>query len=309
MIWTDTLQLSVLLSGLAGAVWVIVQRVDGGVSGILSAAEATGKLRFFDFSAGLTGEVTFWGGLIGGGFLMLGQYGVDQAELQRFLTTSSIRKSRMAVVSSMAAGVMLGFLLFFIGTALHVFYSQRPDLGSLLTTPDRAFPKFIIEELPAGLKGLVVAGVFAASMSTISSVLNSLATVSVSDVYQRLTGRQVSVPGARWMTLGFGLIGTAVALNAERFGTILVATSKLTNFFGGTLIGTFMLVKRANGNGAFLGAVCGFVSVLLVSSLTDVSWMWYGVFAAMVSFGTGAVLSSCFDSPLPKDGLVWRRRW
>jgi len=311
VIWTDTMQLVVLLGGLTFSAWLLAARIVGGLSGFLHAASDAGKLRFFDFSSSLVSEVTLWGGLVGGLFFMLSQYGVDQSELQRFLTTSSVRRSRMAVISAMLAGVAVGFLLFFIGAALFVFYSQNPAKGGLGINPDRAFPKFIIEELPSGVTGLVIAGVFAASMSTISAVLNSLTTVALSDLYHCFTARQATVAGARRVTFGFGLLCTLIALFAGRFGTILAATAKLTNFFGGTLVGVFllgMLVNRANGWGAFLGALSGFGSVMVISFVTPVSWMWYGALSAIIAFASGALFSLLFAPPAGEriDGLTIR---
>jgi len=300
VIWTDSLQLFVLLGGLAVSAAVMVARIDGGLPAVFTLASDAGKLRFFDFSPSLTTELTFWAGLIGGGFLMVSQYGVDQAELQRFLTTPSARTSQAAVVSSMLAGAAIGFFLFFIGAALFVFYTQNPEKGGLAAHPDRVFPKFIIEELPPGLTGLVIAGVFSASMSTISSVLNSLTTVTLNDLHRRFASRPASVRAARLVTIAYGFLCTAVALYAGRFGTILVATSKLTSFFGGTLVGVFLLgitSRSANGWGAFLGALTGFTGVFLLSALTTVSWMWYGAFSAVLAYLSGALFSRFFARP------------
>ena len=120
VIWTDTLQLFVLLGGLAVSIYALGAKLDGGIWQVLTRASAAGKLRFFDFSTSFETEFTIWGGLIGGTFFMVSQYGVDQAEIQRFLTTSSVRKSQMAVLSSMLAATVVGLLLFLVGSALFV---------------------------------------------------------------------------------------------------------------------------------------------------------------------------------------------
>ncbi len=310
VIWTDAMQLIVLSGALIVAFAIVVGRIDGGAAGFLAQASAHGKLRFFDFSTSLEREVTVWGGLFGGLVLTLGQYGVDQAELQRFLTTSSIRKSRMALVGAMLCAAAMGFLLFFVGAALYVFYAQHPARGGLGMNPDRVFPRFIVEELPSGVSGLVVAGVFAASMSTISGVLNSLTTVTLSDLYQRLRGRAASLGSARWVTAAFGVLCTVVALNAHRFGTILAATSAISSFFGGTLVGVFLLGilnRRATGWGAFLGAAAAFAGVSVVSAATRVSWMWYGLISGGMAFVLGSALSLLSPPPPPEKtrGLIY----
>jgi len=303
VIWTDTLQLVVLLGSLVGSLALLVHHIGGGMTGFIEQASAYGKLRFLDLSFSLESEVTLWGGLFGGLVLTLGQYGVDQAELQRFLTTSSIRKSRFAMLSAMICAAALGFLLFLVGAALFVFYAQNPAKGGMGMNPDRVFPKFIIEELPAGMTGLVIAGVFAASMSTISAVLNSLTTVTLSDFYTRLGRRQASLRTARWVTLAFGVVCTGVALYAQNFGTILAATSKISSFFGGTLVGIFllgMLNRRATGSGAFMGALVAFAGVAVVSVMTPISWMWYGLISAVIAFVMGWALSLLFPAPAPE---------
>ena len=312
VIWTDTLQLVLLLGGLVAAFYMIVTQVDGGVAGVLQVANSQNKLRFFDFSFTILNTVTFWGGLMGGAFFMLSQYGVDQAELQRFLTTTSIRKSQLAMTSSMLFSTGLGFFQFFIGSSLFVFYSQFPEKGGLGINPDRVFPKFIIEELPTGLTGLLVAGVFAAAMSTISSVLNSLTTVSLSDIYGRITRRSASIRLARAVTIALGFLTAFLAFYADRLGTILEAGASITNLFGGTLVGVYLLgmwTRRANGTGAFVGALVGLIGVLLLSALTPVAWIWYAVFAATLSFGSGLLISLLFAPPPEQKmrGLVYGR--
>ena len=238
---------------------------------------------------------------------MLSQYAVDQAELQRFLTTSSVRNSRRALISTMIFTSLYGIIVFFIGSALFVFYMQHPEQGGIGINPDRAFPKFIVEQFPTGLRGLLIAGVFAAGMSTVSSVLNSLATVAVRDFYEPLFRTEGSVRLARWATLVFGIAATVLSLYAESFGTILVGSGKIRNFFGGSLIGVFllgMLVPRVNGTGAFLGMVVSFGATAALSYLTNVSWMWYGAFATVVSFAVG--LGYSYGTERPRGQAIGR---
>lgn len=297
VVWTDVLQMCVLIGGVAAASYIVLSRIDGGIADVYRVASAEGKLNYFNFSTSFTEEFTIWGGIIGGTFIMLTQNGVDQSEVQRFLTTSSLKKSQLAVASSMLMGALFGLVFFFLGAALYVFYLQAPEKNGFAINPDGIFPKFIVEELPAGITGLVIAGVFSAAMSAISAVLNSLSTVTLSDFYTRLTHRPTSTRQARYVTIGFGIFCTLLALYVNRLGTILVASTKLTTFFGGTLAGIFllgMLVKRATGTGAFLGALTGFVGVLLLARFTPISYMWYGAFSAGVAFLSGSLYSLFF---------------
>lgn len=310
VIWTDTLQLGIVFAGLYAVASVIAGRV-GGVSAVLRIAEANNKLRFFDFSTDFTSEFTVLGGLFGGTFILLSQYGVNQAELQKVLTTSSVAQSRGALASSMVVTSLVGLTYFLIGAGLFVFYTQDSSRSVAGLNADRIFPKFIVEELPTGLRGLLLAAVAAAAMSAVSSILNSLTTVITTDFVGRLGSRKPSVLTARWITFGLGLLCTIAALYADRFGNMLITATKLQNTLGGSLTGVFLLgmtSKRANARGAFPGLVLGTICALLLSTFSNVSWLWHGLVAAVIAFAAGYLLSLL--SPAPsltiQKQLVWR---
>jgi solute:Na+ symporter, SSS family len=306
VIWTDVLQMAVLFGGVISAAYIVLSRIDGGFSSVMVVAGEAGKFKFIDPSLSLTEEFTVWNGLLGGAFIMLALNGVDQSETQRFLTTPTLRESRVAISATMITSALYGLSVYSLGILLFVFYRQRPDKGGFDINPDRVFPKFIIEELPPGVTGLVVAAVFSAAMSSMAAVMSSQATVVLEDFYKRLTRRAVTTSHARIGVIVFGAVGVVIACFVNRLGTILVASNKLITFFGGTLVGVFMLgmlTRRANGWGAFLGAVTGIVGVGLLSSLTQVSFMWYGFFSATLAFGSGLFYSLFFDSAKNHAGL------
>jgi SSS family transporter len=308
VVWTDAMQLLVLAGGLVLALVIIVRAVDGGLAGVVTQADAAGKLKFFHFSVALEDPYTLVGCVLGGTFLMIAQFGADQTEMQRFLATASLRRAGWALGSSMVVAAGLGFLLFFIGTALFVFYGAHPEKGGIGFDSNRIFAKFIAEEIPPGLTGLMVGAVLAASMSTVSSVLNSLATVSIADLYHREGRREATVAHARWVTCGFGLAGTVAACFGGAFGNVLEATMTISNFFGGSLVGVFllgMLSRRANATGALAGIVGGVVVVLVVSTTTRVAGMWFGAVSALSAGGIGYA-ASLLTPPPPVEtaGLV-----
>ena len=310
VIWTDTLQLGIVFGGLYAVGAVIAGRA-GGVAGVLRIADAHEKLRFFDFSPSLTNEFTALGGLLGGTFILLSQYGVNQAELQKLLTTASVAQSRGALAASMVVTTLVGLTYFLIGAGLYVFYAQDSSRSVAGLSPDRIFPKFIVEELPAGLRGLLLAAVAAAAMSTVSSILNSLTTVLTSDFVGRLGSSRPGVLAARRITFVLGFVCTIGALYADRFGNMLVAATKLQNTLGGSLTGVFLLgmtSRRANARGAFSGLLLGTLCALLLAFFSGVSWVWHGMVAAVTAYGAGLALSLRWA--LPDDGtrahLVWR---
>ena len=300
VVWTDALQLLVLAGGLGLAVYLITRGVEGGIIGVIDRAEVAGKLRYFNLSVSLAEPYTLIGCVLGGTFLMISQFGADQTEMQRFLATSSLRRGAWALGSSMVVAAGLGFGLFFVGTALFVFYSEHPEKGGIGFDSNRIFAKFITEEIPSGLTGLMVGAVLAASMSTVSSVLNSLATVTISDLYQRPGRREATVKLARIVTCAFGLIGTIAACFGGAFGNVLEASMTISNFFGGSLVGVFllgMLSRRANALGALVGMAGGLIVVLSVSAMASVAGMWFGAISSLSAFGIGYVASLFSGKP------------
>lgn len=300
VIWTDTLQLGIFIGALIFILLLICHKVDGGAAGVVQIASEHGRLDFFNFSTSLTEKYTFFGALFGGTVFTLSQFGVDQAEVQRYLTTANIRQSNVAMITSMIAAAGVGFLLFFIGAALFAFYQMDPSKLADGVGPNDIFPKFIIEELPHGLKGVLVAAILAAAMSTISAVLNSMATVAISDVWPRVTQRKPGVRTGRWCTLGFGALATIMACFGDKFGNILEAAILISNLFGGSLVGTFlmgMLFRRVTARGALVGMLCGFASAVWLWLGTDVAALWYGFFSMLVVFATGYAASLLEPAP------------
>lgn len=297
VIWTDVLQMSILFGGVIAAIVVVSNRIDGGLPEVFNIASEQGKFTFINTSTDLTAEFTLWNGLLGGVFIMLALNGVDQSETQRFLTTPTLRQSQVAITATMITNTFYGLAVYSLGMLLFVFYLQHPEKGGFGINPDRVFPKFIVEELPVGITGLVVAAVFSAGMSSMAAVLSSQSTVVLEDFYARLSGKAPTTKLARIGIIVFGIICTIVATQVSALGTILVASNKLVTFFGGTLVGVFllgMLTKRANGWGAFLGAVTGITAVTLISIFTPVSFLWYGVSSATVAFTSGYIYSFFF---------------
>lgn len=307
VIWTDVLQMSILFGGVFAAIWVVSNRIDGGITEVFNIAAAEGKFTFINTSFSLTEEFTLWNGLLGGVFIMLALNGVDQSETQRFLTTPTLKQSQVAISTTMITNTIYGLSVYSLGMLLYVFYLQHPDKGGFGINPDRVFPKFIVEELPVGITGLVIAAVFSAGMSSMAAVLSSQSTVVLEDFYGRLSGKNPTTKLARIGIVVFGIICTIIATQVSALGTILVASNKLVTFFGGTLVGVFllgMLTKRANGWGAFLGAITGITSVFLLSVLTPVSFMWYGFFSATVAFVSGYIYSQFFKDSRTREEII-----
>lgn len=291
VIWTDVPQLLIMMGGIFVVIFFAASKVEGGFAEVFDVAQQHGKFDYFNFSTDPTDTYTIWGGIIGGTFLIISQFGTDQSEMQRFLSVNSLRKANYAFVTALLVASVIGFLIFFEGAVLFAFYNQENNLD---IPTNEVFIHFVIHELPVGLKGLIVSALFAASMSTISSVLNSMTTVFMADFYKRFKKTEGSVTVARGATLVFGLAATALASVGGLLGNLLEASTSIINFFGGALVGVFllgMLSKRAESVGAAAGFLGGFVAVLVVALGTEISFMWYSAIGGITTMVIGELVS------------------
>ncbi|HEX2693299.1 MAG TPA: sodium:solute symporter, partial [Gemmatimonadaceae bacterium] len=241
VVWTDVLQTSVYLLGGLSAVYLIGKGVSGGWGTILSSANSAGKLRAIDLYTGFDRPQTLFAGLLGGAFLSMASHGADQLIVQRLLAASSLKESRKALIGSGIA-VFLQFGLFLlIGIGLFAFYGGRH-----FDVPDSIFPTFVVDSMPGGLRGLIVAAVLAATMSAHSGALNSLAASTTHDIYLPLTHRAADDPRtlrvAKLFTMFWGVVLLAMALlyPAQNTPVVVVALS-IASFTYGALLGGFFL--------------------------------------------------------------------
>jgi SSS family transporter len=298
VIWTDVVQLVLYLTGSLAAFALLLHRIPGGwVEVTQVAAAAGGKLRVFDFTFSLTRTYTFWSGLLGGTFLTMASHGTDQSIVQRLLAARTERQGTTALLAS-GVIVLVQFTLFLLlGVMLYVFNQHSP-----LTAPggdaDRIFPEFIVRELPAGLKGLVLAAIGAVAMSNASGSLNSLAASSVVDIYH-LRGRHLGAARilllSRWVTLGWGVVLLLLAM--VRWGPVLETGLTIVSFTFGSLLGLFLLGflnRRATPNGALAGMVAGLAVLLYCKFRTPLAWTWYVLVGAVGTYAVGS-LASLFD--------------
>jgi SSS family transporter len=295
VIWTDTIQLGIFVAGILVTLAIVISRVPGGLGGVIQTADAAGRLELIDWSFSLTETYTIWGGLIGGSFLLISQFGSNQAEIQRFLATKSARQANWAMSSSMILSIAVGICLFFIGTALFGFYHAFPEKGGMAMDPNQIFAKFIIEEIPGGLRGLLIAAVLSASMSTISVMLNSLTTVTSVDIIPLWTKRASTVKEARIMTLVYGALITILAGFGAHLGNILEASIRVMGLLLGSITGVFligMLSRRVTATAGFYGMIAGMVMVIVINfGFPEVSFLWHSPASAITTMLVSRLLS------------------
>ncbi|MCW5969708.1 MAG: sodium:solute symporter [Blastocatellales bacterium] len=305
VIWTDVIQLTVYLIGALIAGWVLLDRIPGGWSEVLEVGGSAGKFAWFDFTASLTKSYTFWSGVIGGAFLTTATHGTDQLMVQRYLCSASTRQARTALLVS-GVVVFFQFMLFLgIGAMLYVYYTgHAPSEIAAFTVngrlqTDRIFPHFIVAHLPSGVVGLVMAAIFSAAMSTLSSSLNSSAATAVGDFYMPMTRNNRSdahyLNVSRLMTAVWGAVQIGVAIAAINLSSRVVdEVLGIASFTNGVILGLFFLgtfTKRAGQRAAFVGIIVGASVMLAIKLGTAVSWQWYVLIGSLTTFASGYAAS------------------
>jgi solute:Na+ symporter, SSS family len=296
VIWTDLIQFVIYVGGSLLAAYELVRLTPAGWTGIIDAARAAGKLQVFSFSWDLTVPFTFWAGVIGGTFLTNATHGTDQLLVQRLLTCRNLRDSQKAIVTS-GFIVLAQFILFLgIGIMLFAYYQHAPRPA--ITTNDEIFPVFIVTNLPHGISGLVIAAIFAAAMSNLSGSLNSLASTTVLDFYNPLTGGRSSdaelLRLSKWCTAGWGVVLIAIAIVARGWGSVFTAGLTVASIVYGPMLGAFLLgvlTRRANATGAIAGMAVSAAAMLAIWWTTKLAWTWYVLVGTAICFGVGYVLS------------------
>jgi len=305
VVWTDVIQFVIYIAGATVALGLLASRLPGGLGQILAVGSAAGHLKAIDPGLSLTNPYVLWAGLVGGAFLTLGSHGADQLMVQRYLSARGQRDAARALAAS-GFVVLLQFAFFlFIGVALFAFYQAFPPAVPF-DRPDRVFARFIVDELPPGLVGLVLGAVFAAAMSTLSSSLNSSATAVANDLYRPLAGPSLTqsrlLAVTRWLTVAFAVVQMAVALAGRLLGdTVVENVLKVAGFTTGITLGVFFLgifTRRVGEPAALAGFALGLLTVSVVAFATPLAWPWYTLVGSGATFGFGLVASLRWPSPL-----------
>lgn len=303
VIWTEFIQVVVMLGGAFIAIGFMIAHVDGGVGDFIKVAAADAKFHTFDWSFDLT-KATVWGFLLVA-ILQTLTYPQDQVMMQRVLSTKSDKEAGWSVWT-LAAIVVPGNLTFFaIGTALYVFYKQHPANLNPILNVDSTFPQFIAAELPVGLTGLIIAGIFAASMSTLSSCINSVATLVSVDFYERnwknaTPAKSVKLAEAVTIIAGLVGIGTALLLALADIKSALDTSFVLIGLLGGGFAGCYALglfTRRANWQGAFFGVGSSLVITFTAWMFNAVHPYFYIVIAISTCIIVGYLASYLFPAP------------
>ncbi len=300
VIWTDVVQTVIYVGGTLVGVYTILHLVPGGWANIHGVAAHAGKFQVFDFSLNFWKPYTFWAGLIGGAFLTTASHGTDQLIVQRLLAARNQRQSVAALLSSGIAILLLMALFLIVGVMLFVYYHvPSANFGHA----DRIYPSFIVNQMPHGISGLLIAAILAAAMSNLSAALNSLSSSSMMDFYlpkhlDLSEPRKIRL--SRISTILWALLLFALAiLSLHRVARVVEVGLQIASVAYGALLGVFLLgvlTRRANQNGAMVGMLCGFSTELYLWLGTPVPFTWYVAIGTTVTFMVGYGASLFMDA-------------
>jgi len=304
VIWVDVIQMFVYIGGAALAGIFLLNSMPDGLATVINSAAADNKFSIinFGFDKNITEffsePYTLFAGLIGGAFLSMASHGTDQLIVQRLLATKDLKSARKAVIGSGVIVVFQFALFLVIGVLLFAYY------GKLDVKSDEIFPMFIINVLPPGVSGIIIAGLFAAAMSTLAGSMSSLSSSSMMDLYTPLSGKVLSeekkLKISRLLTIlwaGLLIISALFFMGSSR-AVVEVALS-IASFTYGGLLGVFLLgilVSKAKQEDALAGFAAGILVMVTVITLNLFVWTWFTLIGVIATIFVGTLLSSLVDS-------------
>lgn len=316
VVWGDVVQGFILVGGALLAVGYLVFSTEGGIEGFLTIGSEAGKFRLFDWSFDFR-SATFWVIILGGMANNLISYTSDQTVIQRYLTTKDEQSARQSIMMNGFMSVVVSIAFFAIGAGLYTFFKTHPaELDYTMAKGDTIFPFFMMSQLPQGIAGLLIAAIFAATMSTISSNINSVATAFSIDFYKRwnpMANSNQMLKVARRACIISGILGMGIALLMATWEilSLLDFFQEILGLLSSGLGGLFLMgifFPRIGGKAALTGFVAGVAAVFLVRYLTPTSFLLYGFIGMAVSVIVGYAMSFIVRESKNLDGLTWKQR-
>ena len=311
VVWTDVAQVIILFGGAVICFFVAVSNIEGGFQTVLTMGMDADKFTLFRLGW-KPDDLVLWVCIVGFFFLNIIPYTSDQSVVQRYLTVKDEKQAAKSLWIN-AWVTLPGTLVFFgLGTVLYVFYHHNPGIIAS-DKVDEILPYFVVQQLPAGLSGLVIAGVFAASQSTLSSSMNSISASYFSDIYQRFNKSESDITTlkvARIVTIISGIFGTisAMLIVALDIQFAFDFFQEVLGILGGSLAGVFILgifTKRANTIGVVGGLIAGVITVWAIRSNSTISVYLYGAISVMTCVIVGYLLSFIAPSQKGIEGFYY----
>jgi Na+/proline symporter len=292
---------SALLAGI-----YLIHLLPEGWSSVLISAKTNEKFSIINFgfnqSVGsfFSNPYTFVGGIIGGTFLSMASHGTDQLIVQRLFATKNLRSAQKAIIGS-GIIVIIQFAIFLVlGVMLYAYY------GSLNIKSDEIFPKFIIEVLPPGITGIIIAGLFAAAMSTLAGSMSAISSSLMIDIYIPFARKEIDeskkLKTSRFFTVFLAVLlifSAFIFMNSAR-AVVEIALS-IASFTYGSLLGTFLLgllFSKVQQTGALIGFFVGITGMIVVVFFTGIGWTWYTLIGVSITIMSGLIYTGLFSNKM-----------
>lgn len=303
VIWTDAIQMFIVWGGITFIIFTALKKIDMSFFDSINYAKEMGKLNTLNFTFNLKTPNTFWVTLIGGSIMWIRYFCFDQVQIQRILSAKSMKSLKCSLLTSAFIMNITYFLMLFIGIILFVFYKGRHFDYS-----NNVMINFILENLPVGVIGIVIAGVFASAMSSIDSILNSITTVFVKDIFEEYFTRdkkEASFKVTITISIVFGIIVTFFVLIGFKGNvkSVLDVVGSYISYFSGPATGLFLLAiftKKSNDKGAALGFILGFLIGFYIAKTYKVYWLINPAIGSFFTFIFGYIIS-CFINEKNKN--------
>lgn len=301
VVWTNVIQIIILLGGALFTIFQVLSVTEGGFAGVISIGMRDAKFAFPSLDFDLRSP-SIWTVMLATVFANVTTYGTDQTIVQKYLTTKDVKMSKKSVWMNAALTIPATLIFFFIGTCLYVFFKTHPDmLSSTIENGDAIFPYYIYTQMSGPLIGLLIAGVFAAAMSTLSSSMNSAATAYAVDIHFRFGwSKNVNeLKLAKLFTLIIGIIGIAFAIYLATFNiqSLWDEMQKILGLVLGCMGGLFLLgllTKKANSIGAVVGIFASIIVQFIMAKTQIVHLLLYAVTGFITCFIVGYISSLPF---------------
>jgi SSS family transporter len=311
----DVVQMFIYIGGAVIAMFVIFQYLPNGLDDVIKYSTQSGENKFAIFNPGtftnwsefFASPYTLIGAFLGGTFLTMASHGTDQLLVQRLLGCKTMRDSQKALMLDASVIVVQFAFFLFLGLCLHAFYQGAPfkelvmnSTGANLTSSDEIFPKFIVENLPTGVAGIVIAGVLASAMGTLSSAISSLASSTYLDLFKisskgKTLDQKKEMYWSRIFTLFWGivLIGGAMLFKDSKNPVVELGLS-IASFTYGGLLGTFLLgifFKKTKQTDAMVGFISGILGMVAVIYYTKTAYTWYTIIGVIITITVANIVS------------------
>lgn len=294
VIWTDATQMGILWGGLIFAFIFILKATGLSVGETFVMAREAGKLQAIDFSFNISSTNGFWASLIGGFIMWVRYFGLDQGQVQRILTSKSYKGVKNSFLVSAVIMNIIYFSFMILGVMLFIYYK-----GADFNSSNDVMIDFLSNHLPVGVVGLIISGVFAAAMSSIDSLLNSMTTVYTKDIHERFISAKADVTSLKntmIISVVFGIlivIFTLIGFSGT-MKSVLDVIGKYISYISGPMCGAFFLAMftiKSNDKGVSLGIIIGMIVTFLIGQHIEISWIWNPAIGFVMTSITGYLLS------------------